>query len=169
MEISPEMLICGDITSCTKLTHRNVLDQISTLWLNSTWQQLLYRDSIQVLLLDEQYVTQFGKTKHNAHLLILVISQCLQKIFFGEEVFFALSYNMITHGSFDTKNIVVSSALWSTLAKQVVFTVGYTVGVAENATRYIYIYTYLSRAALHLTSLDRWVQSCIDISYNKIK
>ena len=43
--IFPEMLVCGDITvttSYTKLTHHHTVDQISTLWLHSTWQQLLY-------------------------------------------------------------------------------------------------------------------------------
>ena len=61
------------------------------------------------------YVTQFGKTEHNAHLLILSYKPMFAKnIFFGEEVFFTPSYNMITHGSFDTKiarYIVVFSAL----------------------------------------------------------
>ena len=45
MGIFPEMLVCGDITattSCTKLTRRHAVHQIGTLWLHSTWQQLLY-------------------------------------------------------------------------------------------------------------------------------
>ena len=45
MGIFPEMLVCGDITvttSCIKLTHCHAVDQIGTLWLQSTWQQLLY-------------------------------------------------------------------------------------------------------------------------------
>ena len=45
MGIFPEMLVCGDITvttSCTKLTRRHAVDRIGTLWLHSTWQQLLY-------------------------------------------------------------------------------------------------------------------------------
>ena len=45
MGIFPEMLVCGDITVttlCTKLTCRHAVDQIGTLWLHSTWQQLLY-------------------------------------------------------------------------------------------------------------------------------
>ena len=45
MGIFLEMLVCGDITattSCTKLTCRHAVDQIGTLWLHSTWQQLLY-------------------------------------------------------------------------------------------------------------------------------
>ena len=45
MGIFPEMLVCGDITvttSCTKLTRCHAVDQIGTLWLHSTWQQLLY-------------------------------------------------------------------------------------------------------------------------------
>ena len=48
MRIFPEMLVCGDITvttSCTKLTRRHAVDQIGTLWLHSTWQQLLYNCS----------------------------------------------------------------------------------------------------------------------------
>ena len=57
-------------------------------------------------------VTQFGKT---AHLLTLSYKPMFAKnIFFGEESFFTPSYNMITHGSFDTKiarYIVVFSAL----------------------------------------------------------
>ena len=60
-----------------------------------------------------------------------------KNIFFGEEAFFTPGYNMITHGSFDTKiarYIIVFSALRSALAERVAFTVGYTVGVAENAT-----------------------------------
>ena len=45
MGIFPEMVVCGNITvttSCTKLIHNHAVDQISTLWLHSTWQQLLY-------------------------------------------------------------------------------------------------------------------------------
>ena len=45
MGLFPEMLVYGDITvttSCTKLTRRHAVDQIGTLWLHSTWQQLLY-------------------------------------------------------------------------------------------------------------------------------
>ena len=50
------------------------------------------------------FVTQFGKTEHNACLLILNYKPMFAKnIFFGEEAFFTPSYNMITHGSFDTK------------------------------------------------------------------
>ena len=48
MGIFPEMLVCGDITVttlCAKLTHRHAVDQISTLWLHFTWQQLLYSTS----------------------------------------------------------------------------------------------------------------------------
>ena len=43
--IFPEMLVCGDITvttSSTKLTCCHAVDQIGTLWVHSTWQQLLY-------------------------------------------------------------------------------------------------------------------------------
>ena len=62
-----------------------------------------------------KYVTQFGKTELNARLLILSYKPMFAKnISFGEEAFFTLSYNMITHGSFDTKiarYIVVFSAL----------------------------------------------------------
>ena len=61
------------------------------------------------------YVTQFGKTEHNVRLLIFSYKPMFAKnIFFGEEAFFTPSYNMITHGSFDTKiarYIVVFSAL----------------------------------------------------------
>ena len=45
MGIFPEMLVRGDTivtTSCTKLTRHHAVDQIGTLWLHSTWQQLLY-------------------------------------------------------------------------------------------------------------------------------
>ena len=60
-------------------------------------------------------MTQFGKTEHNARLLIFSYKPMFAKnIFFGEEAFFTPSYNMITHGSFDTKiarYIVVFSAL----------------------------------------------------------
>ena len=45
MGIFPEILMCGDITvttSCTELTRCHAVDQISTLWLHFTWQQLLY-------------------------------------------------------------------------------------------------------------------------------
>ena len=60
-------------------------------------------------------MTQFGKTEHNARLLILSYEPMLAKnIFCGEEAFFTPSYNTITHGSFDTKiarYIVVFSAL----------------------------------------------------------
>ena len=62
-----------------------------------------------------KYVTQSGKTEHNACLLIFSYKPMFAKnIFFGEEAFFATSYNMITHGSFDTKiarYIIVFSAL----------------------------------------------------------
>ena len=61
-------------------------------------------------------MTQFGKTEHNARLLILSYKPMLfaKNIFFGEKAFFTPSYNMVTHGSFDTKiarYIVVFSAL----------------------------------------------------------
>ena len=50
------------------------------------------------------YVIQFGKTEHNARLLSFSYKPMFAtNIFFGEEAFFAPSYNMITHGSFDTK------------------------------------------------------------------
>ena len=45
MRMIPEMLVRRDIIatiSCAKLTHRHAVDQIGTLWLHSTWQQLLY-------------------------------------------------------------------------------------------------------------------------------
>ena len=61
------------------------------------------------------FLTQFGKTKHNARLLILSYKPMFAKnIFFSEEAFFTPSYNMITHGSFDTKiarYIIIFSAL----------------------------------------------------------
>ena len=57
-------------------------------------------------------MTQFGKTEHNACLLIFSYKPMFEKnIVFGEEAFFTPGYNMITHGSFDTRYIVVFSAL----------------------------------------------------------
>ena len=60
-------------------------------------------------------MTQFGKTDHNARLLIFSYKPMFAKnIFFGEEVFFTPSYSMITYGSLDTKiarYIVVFSVL----------------------------------------------------------
>ena len=45
MGIFPEMLVYGDITvttSCTDLARHHSVNQIGTLWLHSTYQQLLY-------------------------------------------------------------------------------------------------------------------------------
>ena len=53
MGIFPEMLVYRDITvttSCTKLTRRHAVDQIGTLWLHSTWQQLLYSYIASILV-----------------------------------------------------------------------------------------------------------------------
>ena len=52
------------------------------------------------------YVTQFGKTAHNAHFIILSYKPMFAKnSFFGEAAFLILGYSMITHIPFDTKNV----------------------------------------------------------------
>ena len=50
MGIFSEMLVCGDITVTTKLTCCHAVNQIGTLWLHSTWQQLLYTVVASILV-----------------------------------------------------------------------------------------------------------------------
>ena len=42
MGILTEMLMCEDMTSCTDLAHRHVVDEIATFCHCSVWQQLPY-------------------------------------------------------------------------------------------------------------------------------
>ena len=60
MGIFLEMLVCGDITVttlCTDIAHHHSVNQIGTLWLHSTWQQLqlYFIDPMpRLLLINEQ-------------------------------------------------------------------------------------------------------------------
>ena len=77
MGISTEMLMCEDMASCTDLTHRHVVDQITTLCHCSAYQQLLYSCSKYFLCKhcflksNKQYNTRARHAKSHDDLLRL--------------------------------------------------------------------------------------------------